>query len=74
MTLQTFFKMLPKLAKEINPKEPDMVKSLNTMIYEYFEPLYSSISKKTLSPTLRELIEVPVTDSEYAVLAEVLRK
>lgn len=71
MTLQIFFKLLPKLAKEINPKEADMVKCLNMMIHEYFEPLYRRISKKTLSPTTRRYMERPISDSEYTVLVEV---
>lgn len=54
MSLDTFVRILPKLSKEISSQEFSMVKSLDCMISEYFEPLYNHIMKKVFFETGRD--------------------
>ena len=71
MSLENFLNVLPRLSKEIAPKEYDMARSMRAMIYQYFEPLYEEIMKKTFGTTSRNQAGSHIEECEFEILSKV---
>jgi hypothetical protein len=71
MALDTFIRMLPKLSKEINPSEFHMVNGLQTMLAEYFEPLYRLIMKKAFFNIAKKFSGSKIEPHELADISQV---
>lgn len=74
MSLENFFKVLPRLSKEISPNEINMARSMRTMVHQYFEPLYEDIMKKTFCTSSRTQSGNQIEEDEFNILASVKQK
>jgi hypothetical protein len=71
MKFDCFLKLLPKISKELSPKEYSMLNALQSMISQYFEPAYKEIMKRLFFESIKSMVNSRLEDKEILELRQV---